>query len=229
MVDSHIIDTMSFEIHSASLMNKLHIEEENDDAIALNRLIHEARSIGKPKAIYRIANIESRGEDYVVVEGKTLSSRVLKVNLEHAHRIFCYAVTCGMELDEWSESVMGVLEKFWIDSIKETVLRNAYDIFTAHLIETYNLGKTSTMSPGSLEDWPLREQRILFSILGDTKAAIGLELTESFLMIPTKSVSGIRFATEEHFESCLLCSRERCPGRRAKYDEELYERKYSIK
>ncbi|MFC1551495.1 vitamin B12 dependent methionine synthase [Candidatus Latescibacterota bacterium] len=229
MADTHILDKMSYEIDVDKLLKKMHVTEGADDAAALKRLTDEARSIGKPKAMYRIVNIDSRGEEHVVVDGKTFTSRVLAVNLEKAYRIFCTAVTCGMELEEWSQSKTDMLENFWADAIKEMVLRTAYNILTGHLKETYKLGKTATMSPGSLGDWPIKEQRILFSILGDTKGAIGLELNDSFLMLPTKSVSGIRFATEENFESCLLCPREKCPGRRAKYDENLYDRKYSVK
>ncbi|MFC1650323.1 vitamin B12 dependent-methionine synthase activation domain-containing protein [Candidatus Latescibacterota bacterium] len=229
MVDSQILDNMLFDIDVDKLRKKLHVGEGTDDADALNRLVHRALSIGKPKAMYRIANIDSRGGDYVVVDGKTFTSRVLKVNLKHAHRVFCYTVTCGTELEEWSESITDMVENFWVDSIKEIALRNAYDILAEHLNEKYDLGKTSTMSPGSLEDWPLKEQRILFTILGNTKDAIGLELTDSLLMVPTKSVSGIRFATEENFESCLLCQREGCQGRRAKYDKDLYDHKYRAK
>jgi hypothetical protein len=51
-------------------------------------------------------------------------------------------------------------------------------------------------------------------------------LTESLLMVPVKSVSGIVFANEEEFASCQLCPREDCPGRKAPYDPGLYERKY---
>jgi len=207
----------------------MHVTAGTDDAETLKRFAEEALSLGKPKAMYRIANIESRGDDHIVVDGKTLTSRVLAVNIEKAHRIFCTAVTCGKELEEWSLTKTDMLENFWADAIKEMVLRIAFKILSDHLKETYKLGKTSTMSPGSLEDWPIKEQQILFSILGDTKDAIGLELNDSFLMLPTKSISGIRFATEENFESCQLCPREKCPGRRATYDENLYDSKYSAK
>ena len=61
------------------------------------------------------------------------------------------------------------------------------------------------MNPGSLADWPLREQRPLFGLLGNVRAAIGVTLTPSLLMTPTKSVSGILFPSEETFASCQLC------------------------
>ncbi|MBN1902577.1 hypothetical protein JW926_14730 [Candidatus Sumerlaeota bacterium] len=92
--------------------------------------------------------------------------------------------------------------------------------------ERHLLGKSASMSPGSLKDWPLEEQIPLFSLLGDTRESIGVSLTESLLMTPTKTISGIWFATEESFESCQLCPREECPARRAPYDKDLYEKKY---
>jgi hypothetical protein len=77
------------------------------------------------------------------------------------------------------------------------------------------------MSPCSLEDWPITEQAKLFSLFGDTEKAIGVRLTERMLMLPRKSISGILFPSEEEFKACRLCPREKCPSRRAVYDEGL--------
>jgi hypothetical protein len=52
---------------------------------------------------------------------------------------------------------------------------------------------------------------------------IGVVLTDSFLMIPNKSVSGIRFQTETDFRSCQVCRREVCPSRSAPFDKALWE------
>jgi hypothetical protein len=82
------------------------------------------------------------------------------------------------------------------------------------------------MNPGSLTDWPLDEQRQLFDLLGDTQELAGVCLTESLLMLPTKSVSGILFETESRFESCQLCPRVRCRARGAPYEPGLMESKY---
>jgi len=58
------------------------------------------------------------------------------------------------------------------------------------------------------------------------KDLIGVELTDSFLMIPNESVSGIYFPAEVRFETCQLCPREICPGRRAPYDKNLLQAYY---
>jgi len=83
------------------------------------------------------------------------------------------------------------------------------------------------MSPGSLKDWPINEQKKLFSILGDVESSLGVTLTPSFLMIPRKSLSGIYFPSEIPFLSCQLCPRQSCPSRQAAFDHKLAE-KYRI-
>jgi hypothetical protein len=221
-----VLDDISFQVNLDSLMKRLHIKAGSSYADDLKRLAGDAQAIAQPKALYRVAFIESKGDDHVVVDGITLTSRVLRVNLEQAHRVFPYVATCGMELEDWSNSIDDMLQRYWGDTLKEMALRSAIQALNEQLVERYSPGRTSVMSPGSLADWPLKEQRALFAILGNPKDAIGLQLLDSLLMVPTKSVSGIRFPTEVRFESCQLCPRENCPGRRAAYDKELYARKY---
>ena len=71
-------------------------------------------------------------------------------------------------------------------------------------------------------------ERQLFELLGNPKDTVGVRLTQSCLMVPNKSVSGIRFPIEESFETCQLCPREGCPGRKAPYDSGLYDRRYRL-
>ncbi len=135
-------------------------------------------------------------------------------------------VTCGAELETWQDTVEDVLHRFWIDAIKEQALELAFQAFDQHLNYTFEPGPVSSMNPGSLEDWPLTEQTALFALLGDVEKAIGVRLTDSFLMLPNKTVSGLAFPTETSFASCQLCPREVCPNRRAEYQPDLMRTKY---
>ncbi len=224
-----ILENIPFQIDVEALKNKLHIKGESNHARELEQLVEEAHSIGKPKALYKVAFIKSKGDNYVVVDGVTLTSRVLRVNLEQTHRVFSFVATCGMELEDWGNQIGDVLHHYWAETIKELALRLAREVMEQYLVEQHRPGSISRMSPGSLADWPIQEQRALFKILGNTEDSIGVRLTESLFMIPTKSVSGILFPTEWGFESCQLCPREQCPGRRAAYDKDLYERRYRKK
>ena len=133
---------------------------------------------------------------------------------------------CGVELEEWSRSFPSVLERFWADAINGMALGASILALLEHIRDEHHPGDLSMMNPGSIDSWSLSEQRALFSLLGDPQESIGVELMESCFMRPSMSTSGIWFPTEDHYENCMLCPMERCPGRRAPYDEALYRRKY---
>jgi hypothetical protein len=223
-----VLDHIPFQLDLASLMERVRVKEGSSYAADLESFLNNAQSISNPKAFYMIAFIESKGDDYVVVDGVKLTSRVLRVNLDKTHRVFLFAATCGTELEDWSSSISDMLQRYWADTIKLMAVESAIGAVNEHLEERYHSGPTSMMAPGSLEDWPIQEQRSLFTILGNLIDTIGVQLLDSFLMIPTNSVAGILFPTEERFESCQLCPRENCPARRAPYDIDLYDRKYQL-
>jgi len=228
-VDARVLKDVSFRIDDDALIEELRLKEGSSSMGEVRLLAAEARAIARPKALYVQRFIEERDDDSVLVGGVRLTSRVLRVNLEHAQRMFPYVATCGVELAAWASSQDDLLHRFWAEAICEMALRQSKRAAHQHLIEHYRPGQTASMAPGSLADWPLEEQQSLFALLGDTEGAIGVRLTDHMLMIPTKSVSGIWFPAEASFESCQLCPRERCPGRRAPYDAGLYDRRYQKK
>jgi hypothetical protein len=77
-----------------------------------------------------------------------------------------------------------------------------------------------------LPNWPLSEQKPPFALLGNDPAAIGFQRTNGFLTIPVKSGSGIWFPTEDKYENCQFCNREKWPGRRAPFEPGLMTRKH---
>lgn len=220
-----VLDHIPFSLDAKSLMRRLHIALGSDAAEEFRDLLDVAATCGSPKALYREAYVEVVGDDEVEIGGVTFTSRALRMNLDTVHRVFAYVATCGREVDEAAPGSGDVLKAFWWDTIKADLLTTARKYLTGHIKTRYRLGKTATMSPGSADAtvWPIRQQRALFCLLGHVEAKIGVRLTDSFLMVPNKSVSGILFPAEEDFRSCQLCHRQDCPGRRAPFDPELWE------
>ena len=226
--DTYVLDDIPLRLDVDRLAKQFHVRPDTDLADQLRSLVDQAQGIGRPKALFRVAYIASRDADGVVIDDVRLASRVLRVNVESAYRVFLYNATCGTELDAWEQAMDDILHQYWADAIKQQALGAAIKALNTEIEERFRPGKTATMAPGSLLDWPLREQRRLFALLGDTEATIGVRLTPSCLMVPNKSVSGIRFPAEESFASCMLCPREACPGRRAEFAPALYESKYGL-
>ena len=221
-----ILDNISFDLDFDTLLSRLHVDKGSGYADEVQKLAEEVTPLIKPKAIYEVSYVQSRNYDKVNLGGVTFTSRVLRVNLDKVERVFPYIATCGKELDEIDIPSDDILAQFWLDTIKGMALGASVGYFNRYLKEKYALGKTSKMSPGSAaaDVWPIEQQKTLFSIFGNVEDLIGVRLTDSYLMIPNKSVSGIVFPTEIDFRSCQLCPREDCPGRSAPYDEDLVKK-----
>lgn len=224
---SHVVlDEIPFDPDLPTLAGWLHIKPESALMARLGELVSEAKAIARPKVVYRLVRVEDRGDDYAVLDGTRLTSRILRVNLDTAHRAFAYVATCGVELEEWALSQDGALDQFQADGIAGAALMSAHEALLQHLEKAYRPGRLGEMNPGSLPDWPIQEQRPLFALLGDPESAVGVQLLDSYLMKPTKSISGLLFSSEDGFYNCQLCPMDDCPGRRAPHDPDLRDRKY---
>lgn len=222
-----ILQTIPINVDVHAVLTKSRIKPESHDEKFLHELINSLQPAIQPKAVYRLCYVDSRQDNTITFGGVCFTSRVMQVNLAQTERVFPFIVTAGRELEEATRAATAdILHQYALDVLKETVLRQALEYVQTRLKETYNLQKIAMMNPGSLTDWPITDQPRLFSLFGDVKQLIGVELTESYLMYPIKSVSGLIFPTEVNFVNCQLCSRKNCPGRRAPYDEMLLHTKY---
>lgn len=212
-----IVDRLLPDISVAELQKKLRITEKD----TAKELLDVATPLIYARAAYKIAYIDKKNEDSVLIENRRFKSRVLRKNLENIGRVFPFLLTIGEALESRSDKSKDILEKYYLDEIGNIALRKVRSLFEDHLRKTFALEKVAYMSPGSLKDWPIEEQEPLFELLDDAKEALGIRLTASLLMLPRKSLSGIYFPSETSFFSCQLCPREHCDSRKAKFNEKL--------
>jgi len=219
-----VLDSIPVDLEPDKVLKSMGMRSGNQHVEGIvQELVEVTRSIAKPKAIYKVSYVDDKDGDTVTIDGVRFTSRVLRINLDQVERVFPYIATCGTELEEIAVPSSDVLKSFCFEEIKIMVLRLATTYFSNRLTEHYALGKMSHMGPGSgpLESWPIAQQKELFSLFGNVEELIGVRLTKSCAMFPLKSSSGIYFPTEINFESCQLCPREKCIGRRTQYDPEL--------
>ncbi len=230
-----VVDDIPFEIDAAAVFARLRLSPDGDYAREVHGLIEQARRVARPRAYYEVATVRERHGDIVVIATSSpaatmarFESRALRMNLEPVEQLFAYVATCGRELDELPIAAGDIFGQFCRDTIKEMALWSALAHLHEHLTETYGMPRLASMNPGSGEAnvWPIEQQRDLFAFLGDVESAIGVVLTDSCLMLPNKSVSGIFYPSEDGFESCQLCRQEQCPERRADFDADLWNQMF---
>jgi hypothetical protein len=215
-----IIKDFPFELNPEEIIQSLGLTARKPQIIStIKEYTEKVLPVAKPKALYKVAYIDHKLPDSLEIDGVKFTSRILRINLDKVERVFPYIVTCGNEL-EGSFREVDILGSFCLDIIKNNIIKSTVSYLSNYINEHYKLAGASHMNPGSLKDWPLKEQKQLFSLFGNVEEAIGVKLTESCIMYPLKSASGIYFPTEVTFQSCQLCPRQKCVGRRAPFSVE---------
>lgn len=197
------------------------LDDAQDEALAVYQ---KAKDVLKPKVLicerFITSHLMIEGIPSITIDGIVFKGKALRV-LDGIHRVFAYVATCGDEMENLDVSHMDMLAPYWVDSIKQQGLRDARLALMAYCRQTCGISRPKSLNPGSgnVDIWPIEEQGGLFEILGGTQD-IGVSLTESFLMLPNKSISGIIFASPTvDYESCAYCEKERCPDRRVPFKE----------
>lgn len=211
------LEPIPIDLDPQKIQKRLRLKEEE----RVKSLLDKVSPFLSGRAVYKIAYIEEKNIASVKIDGAEFRSSVLRKNLDQVERVFPFVITIGPALEKEIERTSNILDQYSLDAIGNIALGKARQYLEDHIKTVYRIEKISFMSPGSLKDWPLEEQKTLFSIIPAIEESIGVKLSESLLMIPKKSVSGIFFQTEVSFYNCQLCPRKKCQGRKAAYSQEL--------
>ncbi|MBP7707439.1 MAG: hypothetical protein KA243_09360 [Candidatus Aminicenantes bacterium] len=212
-----VIERLPVAFDVAEVSARLRFDPARAGFPSLDGLIELARTLIAPRAVYDVSFIGTMGEGTVEVGGVTMASPVLRGQLDGINRVFPFIVTVGPALERAAGAQDDILKQYYLEEMANLALEKAAAWLAGTIEARFGLDRLSSLSPGSLADWPITEQPKLFSLFGDTEKLVGVRLTDSMLMIPRKSISGIFFPSEEGFSACQLCDRERCPGRKAPF------------
>lgn len=186
--------------------------------------IRKAYELIKPAAYYTIKPITSVGNSTISVDGLLFTSHKLARMFSGCSQAAIFAVTIGEALEK---EVAQLTQEGLI--LKASVLDAAGSVAVEKVatwleimikgIAAANGDKVSwRYSPGYC-DWDTTQQKELFRGL-DGKS-IGVNLTDTCLMVPRKSMSGIMGMGKScnTFSACRFCNRKSCPTRREEFTQ----------
>lgn len=90
------------ELDLSTLMRRVHVAPDTDDAGVFASLVSRAREVAKPKGLFAEAFIAARGENTVEIDGITFTSRLLRQNLDRVERVFRMWPPAGGSWTRWS-------------------------------------------------------------------------------------------------------------------------------
>lgn len=165
-----------------------------------------------------IDSFERNKENYSITVADTRLSlgRQIYVNLKDAEILIAFVCTAGQGFGDRmiAMSQHGLsMEGYLADLLGSLTVEYAMDLIQENLRKEFGQqGRniSNRYSPGYC-DWPVSDQAFLFSLF--PKDFCGITLTQSSMMIPVKSVSGIIGAGKDlkYYEyKCETCSSKDC-------------------
>ena len=143
------------------------------------------------------------------------TQKIITSQLRKAEGSVFFVCTLGEGFDNWRKriDVDDMLKLYIADILGSELVEAAADVLESNIackLKKKEFNITNRYSPGYC-DWDVSEQHKLFSLL--PSKFCGIQLTESALMLPIKSVSGIigfgRNVQKADY-NCKICSMENC-------------------
>jgi len=183
------------------------------------------RDLASPALCHKIERISYIDHSTVHLRnGMSFTSPILAKVFDHCEEMVIFVVSIGSALEEEAARLSEenrLTEAYVLDRLGSLTAEHAVNVFYNNVKRHYRnkgYGVTLRFSPGYC-DWPVNDQQKLFLLLDADR--IGVSLTDSCLMQPRKSVSGVfglfpltDGTTLSTYNPCSHCEKKGCAARR---------------
>lgn len=187
----YIINNRDLRIRVKDVMRYLRIKETDS---TMRRLLEECSdcvyNAAVPKAVYSKVDIKvNKAKETVDFGFMKVKSQNLVTLLEDCDKAYVMATTLGIGVDRLFDKYMRILQTK--ATVCDATASALVESFCDYVNDFITDGEEATMrfSPG-YGDFDLNHQNEILSFL-DANKKIGISLTDSLMMIPTKSVTAI--------------------------------------
>jgi hypothetical protein len=180
-----------------------------------------ARDLLNPRLYYRTARVSTESSGVVRVNDEIVfKSHNLYEALKNSDESVCFIGTIGRGVEREIGRLMRnnrLADAYIVDALGSVAVENMVERFQQRMEARYKKQEKSVtlrFSPGYC-DWPITEQKKLFRVFD--RCEITVELLDSCLMQPKKSISGIfgiAPSGDPPFNPCVHCRKLDCQARR---------------
>ncbi len=185
----------------------------------IDKVLQEVKSFLKPSFCYFVKYGALDLEQYTLtIEDTTLSvGKIIARQLRGAEAYAFFVCTAGMDFEDYQRELMrkgDMVRVFIADALGSVIAEKAADRMEESLqmnIDKLGWKHTNRFSPGYCS-WHVSQQQLLFPLFG-TPEPCGVHLSDSSLMTPIKSVSGVIGVgpNVRHLDyTCGLCDFDKC-------------------
>lgn len=154
----------------------------------VDRAIDIINSSVNPKSLYRIFNCTVTENSLIIGDTEFFSTRLAQ-NMTGCKRVVMFGATLGTECDRQIKvaSTTDVALAMALQATAADKIEEVCDNLEKEIIKEHDVKLRQRYSPGYF-DLDIKEQKKFFSLL-ELQKRIGLTLTDTYEMLPTKSVT----------------------------------------
>lgn len=195
-------------------------EESANEQKLINEFLPLVKKEAKPKGSYAFFDLE-KNDDAVFIEKECLKSKALFKNLMCSDSAIVFSLTLGIGIDRLISkySVLSPASALCINGIATALIEEYANVFCGEIKEILkgeNLFLMPRFSPG-YADFDLKNQE-LFIKLTNAQKICGINLTKSYMMAPSKSITAIMGVSDTNLScnksGCEICDNKNCKFRR---------------
>lgn len=182
---------------------------------AINKSIKKIKKIANCKYTYNSFDFEIKDKRVKILNSNIyFESEDLAHHLKDSKKMIVFSATLGDEVDKYVKklSLFDMSETVIFDAVATTLVEELSDEACNEIIIEVGLNKNFRFSPG-YGDLDLNEQSKILNLIDATKA-IGVRLSDTNMLIPSKSITAIfgLFAGKgKTKKSCKYCNlKENC-------------------
>lgn len=181
----------------------------------------ELEKIIEKRMVFQVFQLHLEQDDSIDIEGMKIFSKNLSKNLKGCERVLVLGATLGIQVDRWMKrySYTDMAKVLVMQSCAAAMLEEYLDDWQEKQEQEFlkeNWYLRPRFSPG-YGDFSIEHQKQILEMLQATKK-IGLSMTDSSMLTPTKSVTAVigmsRTKTACHQKGCEVCGKKDCIYRR---------------
>lgn len=204
------------------------LEEEHPAVIFIRDILEELNFDTGIVGGYTLMDVDSLvvKEGQLRLKGVDLSpGRQVCGYIKESTQVAAFLCTAGEDFTRMTNQLNeqgDIMEAYILDAIGSLTVENAMDKIQEQLsteMHQQGLKISNRYSPGYC-NWPLSDQTMLFDLIGLNPT--GITLSDSCLMTPRKSVSGvigIGSQLKHHAYGCVVCNNTDCIYRRILHEK----------
>ena len=175
-----------------------------------------------PLFALKACQVDGISDGRVRIDGVSFESALLARILNGVERVFAYVATSGPKVAAHTRQIDDMFDRYMAEGTEHFLLYAAKDALEDRLAKEMGHRNFYHVNPGSIEDWSTLEIAGIFELMDGKPYELGMELTDSGLMKPSRSVCGFFFESATPYVNCLLCQRQGCAERKAAFDEAMH-------